>query len=154
MTTHTWRCTELHKVHQVHQLSREKGRSPQAATGLSRSHHTTAGLWGALSQLTQSPAEAKKTFLMMRFSSGLPRSLVPAGSTGVRGWQDQAPSHRDRPHFPMGQEISATSTLPWHAKKGVLCLTSVTNRHFHTQNVGSWSCLQTSLAKDLAALSL
>lgn len=42
VTTHTWRCTELLKVHQVHQFSREKGRSPQAATGLIKPHHSRA----------------------------------------------------------------------------------------------------------------
>lgn len=39
VTTHTWRCTEPLKVHQ---LSREKDRSPQAATGQMTPHHSRA----------------------------------------------------------------------------------------------------------------
>lgn len=42
-------------------------------------YHTTAGLWGASCQLIQSPAEVNKNFLIIIFSSGLPRSLVPVG---------------------------------------------------------------------------
>lgn len=112
-------------------------------------HHTTAGLRAALSQLTQSPAKANKTFLISRFSSGLPRSLVGEALKWEAGRIRLPPtvSHRNRPPFLRGQVISAT-------KKGVLCLNSVTNQQFHTQRVGSWSCLQTTLSKGLSALSL
>lgn len=127
VTTHTWRCTELHKVHQVHQLSREQGRSPQAATGLITPHHCRA-----LEYLeSPEPKSSRGKWNLFHYQIFIWAAKITCTcwkSTAVRGWQDQTPSHRNGPPFPMGQVISATSALPWHTKKGVLCLNSVTNQ--------------------------
>lgn len=145
VTTHTWRCTQLHKVHQ---LSREKGRTPQ-----DWSHHSRA--LGCLESAEPKPSRDKWNFFDDQIFIWVAEvSCTCWRSPGVRGWQDQTPSHRNRPPFVMGQRISATSALPWHTKKGFSCLSSVTNQYFHTQNVGPWSCLQTTLSKGLPALSL
>lgn len=153
-TTHTWRCTEVHKIHLLRLLPRRKGRFPQATTGLVIK--TTAGLRSASRQLIQSPAEANKNFHYCISMWVAKATCTCWRCSEVRDWQDQTPiaSHRSRATLSNGASWFLQPLVFPETPRKATCALLVLQNKFPSQSVWSWSRLQTMLAKGLSTFSL